>query len=667
MTDILAPAPTRATHGAGDRAPSTAQTPSAAHAHRSGVIALAFSAIGVAFGDIGTSPLYALQTVFSIDHGAVHPTPSNVYGIISLIFWSITLIVSAKYISVVMRADNNGEGGVLSLSALASRTLASLRGSSSRKRAAMLILVGVLGSSLFYGDSLITPSISVLSAVEGLNVAAPGLHSFVLPIAIGILVILFAVQRFGTGKVGALFGPVMVVWFATLAATGARVIAQHPAALKGLSPVYAAKFVMSHPGVAFLAMGAVVLVLTGAEALYADMGHFGRKPITLAWFALAFPALTLNYLGQAALILHNPGTVSSPFFLMMPRWAQMPMVALATVATVIASQAVISGAFSVTRNAMQLGFIPPLTVRQTSEREGGQVYLPAVNAALLAGVLTLTLVFQSSTRLATAYGVATTTTFLINTTLLLTYARLGWRWSWPKIAAAAVVLYSVELVFCASNMVKLASGGWLPLLIAALTFTVMTAWHSGRAHLTATRVGREGSLAEFIADVHRQDVARVPGTAVFPHPTKETTPLALRALVQHNRVLHEHVIVVSARAENVPHVPADERISVDDLGYSDDGIFHIAARFGFSDSPDIPSVVEQAVNSGLLPEASDIDLDGASYFISRATIRSAPHHRGVARWRKLLFVTLAHNAADPTSYFNLPIDQTVSMGSHIDI
>jgi KUP system potassium uptake protein len=631
----------------------------AAPAHRVGGTAVVLAALGVVFGDIGTSPLYALQTAFSVDHGAVRPTPGDVYGVISLIFWSVTLIVSVKYVMVVLRADNDGEGGVMALAALARRVLP--RGSH-RVRAVMLL--GVLGASLFYGDSVITPAISVLSAVEGLEVAAPSLAHLVLPIAGTILTLLFAVQRWGTHRVGAFFGPVMVLWFATLALGGLREIFGHPGIVTGLSPTYAIGFVLAHPLTAFIAMGAVVLSITGAEALYADMGHFGRPPIRKAWFAVAFPALTLNYLGQGALILRTPGAISNPFFLLQPTWARLPMVVLATAATIIASQAVISGAFSVSRQASRLGFLPPLTVRQTSEHEGGQVYLPAVNALLFVAVLLLMLTFQSSQRLATAYGVSVTGALLIDTTLLLVVARSLWCWPTWLLVVTGVAFGGTEATFLAANLTKILHGGWLPLLIATTVFVVMTTWQRGRQIVTDNRTATEGSLREFVDDVHARELPRVPGTAVFPHPTKETTPLALRANVEHNQVLHEHVVIVSAHAQNVPHVPVAEQLSIDDLGYSDDGIFHLTVRYGFSDEPHLPEALRRAGGQG--HHEVDVDPDTASYFLSRATLRqgNAP---GMRPWRKKLFIALAHNAANPAEYFCLPVDRTVVMGSHVEL
>jgi len=620
---------------------------------------LTLAALGVVFGDIGTSPLYSLQTVFAIDHGAVRPTPGDVYGVISLVFWSVTLIVSVKYNALMMRADNDGEGGVMALAALARNALGE-----GRRRTGLAILLAITGAALFYGDSVITPAISVLSAVEGLRVAAPSLAHLVVPAAVTILTLLFAAQRFGTGKVGALFGPIMVAWFATLSVTGVNGLRQHASIVKGLSPSYAVAFAATHPFVAFIAMGAVVLCITGAEALYADMGHFGRAPIRRAWFAVVFPALTLNYLGQGALILSDPRAARNPFFLLVPDWAAIPMVILATAATVIASQAVISGAFSVSRQAGQLGFLPSLRIRQTSQRESGQIYLPAVNWALLAGVLTLVVTFRTSARLATAYGVAVTGALLIDTILVLVVARAIWHWPAWKLAVPAVAFGGLEAVFFAANLTKVTHGGWLPLLIATGVFIVMTTWRRGSQIVTASRTHKEGPLRNFVADLHGGNIHRVPGTAIYPHRTIDTTPLALRACVEHIGVLHEHVIIVSARAESVPHVPDNASLVVDDLGYDDDGIYHLTLHHGFSDSPDIPASLARAEAAGLLVEGAE--LDPASYFLSRATIQPSAS-REMARWRRMLFTALARNAADPAQHLQLPGDRTVVMGSQIDL
>jgi KUP system potassium uptake protein len=630
-------------------------------AAKTGMAALAVGALGVVFGDIGTSPLYALQTVFTADNHAVHAAPGEVYGVISLVFWSITMIVSVKYVSFIMRADNQGEGGIMALAAL-------LDGAKLKRPAVKLTLVtlGIFGASLFYGDGMITPAISVLSAVEGLKVAAPSLASLVLPITVAVLTALFAIQRYGTKLVGDLFGPVMAIWFGLLALIGVVEVAQHPDVIRALSPTYGARFFLDHGGVAFVALASVVLAVTGAEALYADMGHFGRSPIRRAWFLLVFPALTLNYLAQGSLILRSPKAVANPFFLLLPSWAQMPMVLLATVATVIASQSVISGAFSVTRQAVQLGFLPRLTIRQTSEREVGQIYVPAINLTLFIAVVAIVIGFGSSVALASAYGVAVTGTFILNTILFLAVARLLWHKPRRLIALGAVVFLIVELAFFAANLTKVAHGGWLPLAIAFAVFTVLTTWRKGRDIVTANRSREEGSLREFIDELDGRDfpVQRVPGTAVFLNANPHTTPLALRANVEHNHVLHERVIIVSIETERVPHVSSADRLVADHLGHPTDGITALTARFGFQDEPNIPATLRLAAQQDLL-EAT-IDVDQASYFLSQITIVPADAP-GLSSWRKRLFLTMAHNAANPAGYFGLPDARTVTMGERIDL
>jgi KUP system potassium uptake protein len=624
-----------------------------------GIAALTLGALGVVFGDIGTSPLYALQAVFRIDGGVVRPTEANVYGVVSLVFWAITLIVCIKYVTFVMRADNDGEGGIMALTALVQRALGPAAATGT------LVALGVFGASLFYGDSVITPAISVLSAVEGLNVVSPSLHRVVLPLAVTVLALLFAAQRWGTQRVGGLFGPVMAVWFAALALAGLRLVVRDPGILRGLSPTYATTFVLDQPGVAFVAMGAVVLAITGAESLYADMGHFGRRPIRRAWFALVFPALTLNYLGQGALIVEDPGTTSNPFFLLFPDWSRMPMVALATAATVIASQAVISGAFSVTKQAVQLGFLPPIRIRHTSAREIGQVYVPAVNWALFAAVVTLVLAFASSARLANAYGVAVTGTFIVTTALFLVVARALWRWPGWKLALLGVVFLGVEATFFAANLSKVHHGGWVTLVIALSVFTLLTTWQRGRRIVTANRTREEGPLQRFIDDLHAQEgrVLRVPGTAVYPNLSIETTPLAMRATVEHMHVLHESVVIISAESVSSPRVPRSEQVRVDDLGYGDDGILHVTVRHGFQEAPNLPEALRRAVAQGL---ECDIDPQRASYFLSRITL-AVTHEPGMPMWQKRLFVLMAHNATGRAEYLGLPWDRTVVMGSQIPL
>jgi KUP system potassium uptake protein len=640
--------------------PPDPQAPGKRRAASRGVALAALAALGVVFGDIGTSPLYALKTVFTIDNGVVRANESDVYGVVSLMFWSITAIVSIKYLALLMRADNDGEGGVMALAALAQRLY-----KHAGRGAGGLIVVGIVGVALFYGDSIITPAVSVLSAVEGVEVAAPGIASLIVPISAVILTVLFAAQRYGTGKVGNLFGPVMVLWFLVLALAGLSQVVHRPAVLLGLSPTYAVAFVFMHPAVAFVAMGAVVLVITGAEALYADMGHFGRSPIRRAWFFLVFPALTLNYLGQGALVLQDPASKANPFFLLFPDWLRLPVVVLATVATIIASQAVISGAFSLTRQAVQLGLLPPLTIRQTSKHESGQIYLPVVNGLLFLGVLAIMLAFGSSARLATAYGVSVTGALVVDTVLMLIVAPLLWHWRWWKIVLAAVVFGGLEVTFLSGNLSKIATGGWVPLLIAAAVLLVMTTWRHGRQIVTDDRRRKEGSLAEFVESVQVERLPRVPGIAVFPHPNMDSTPLALRANVEHNHVLHQRVIIVSVTVLRIPYVPASRSFTLDDLGYTDDGISHLSIRFGFSEEPDVPAALRAARRAGLLDITAE-ELARASYFISRGALQMSRKPK-MMRWRRALFVTLAHNAADPAARFRLPSTRTVTMGSDVEI
>ncbi|MGW5667845.1 potassium transporter Kup [Micromonospora sp. NPDC003776] len=620
--------------------------------------ALLLGALGVVYGDIGTSPLYALKTVFSLDRNLVPDAP-DVFGVISLVFWSITLIVSIKYVIFILRADNDGEGGVMALAALAGRALSGTAG----RRSAAVLTLGALGAALFYGDSVITPAISVLSAVEGLEVTSPSWAVVVLPGSAAILTLLFAGQRWGTGRVGAVFGPVMLLWFACLGVAGVAQVARDPGILAGLSPTYAVLFVVAHPLIAFVAMGAVVLAITGAEALYADMGHFGRAPIRRAWFGVVFPALTLNYLGQGALILRAPESRANPFFLMLPDWARLPMVVLATVATVIASQAVITGAFSVSREAMRLGFLPHLRIRQTSRREYGQIYAPGVNWGLFAAVLIVIFTFRTSTRLAAAYGVAVTGTFLITTALFLVVAHGRWRWSTRRLALFGIVAGSIELIFFTANLAKISHGGWLTLLIAGILFTVLVTWRRGAELVTPRRTEREGPLADFIDRLHAANVTRVPGTAVFPHPNKETTPLALRANVAHNHVRHEQIVIISGRTANVPHIPWDRRLTFDDLGDPNDGIVHITAVFGFQDPTDFPEVLRRAAAH---PLGRGISLDEVSYFVSRITLRIT-RTPGLTTWRKRLFIGLAHNAASQVEFLRLPEERTIVLSAEVPV
>jgi KUP system potassium uptake protein len=622
--------------------------------------ALTLGALGVVFGDIGTSPLYALQTVFHAEHGAVPVNQAAVYGVLSLIFWSVTVIVSVKYVTFIMRADNDGEGGIMALIALIQRV-----GLKSARAKIALVSLGIFGAALFYGDGMITPAISVLSAVEGLEVVSPSFESLVVPIALGILTGLFVIQRYGTGVIGRLFGPVMAIWFSLLALIGIGKIAEHPSILRALSPTYAVDFLFEHGSVAFIALGSIVLAVTGAEALYADMGHFGRSPIKRAWFFAVFPALTLNYLGQGALILDDPSAIENPFFLSLPEWSRIPMVIFATLATVIASQAVISGAFSVTRQAVNLGFLPRLSIRHTSEDEIGQVYVPAVNWGIFVAVAALVVGFGSSVALASAYGIAVTGTLAIDTILFFVVVRTLWRKPLWMVLTGAALFLLVDLSFFSANVTKILHGGWFPLTIALVVFTLLTTWQKGRQIVTRNRTEVEGPLRDFIDEIHalRPPVYRSPGTGVFLNAGKDTTPLAMRANVEHNHTLHEHVVIISIEVMKVPHVADDEQVEIDDLGYADDGISHVTAKLGFQDATDVPRILELAVQRGLEREC---DLDTASYFVSRMTIVPAPGG-GMSKLRKTLFLGIARNSSDPVLYFNLPDDRTVVMGSHVTL
>jgi KUP system potassium uptake protein len=635
-------------------------TPSKTPSHaKTGLWALTLGAIGVVFGDIGTSPLYAMQAVFS--PASPHPiaaTQTTVYGVVSLIIWAVTVVVSLKYVSAIMRADNEGEGGIMALIALVRHTLGE------RKQAVWLVALGVFGASLFYGDGMITPAISVLSAVEGLKVVSPGLESVVVPLAIGIIVGLFTIQRFGTKIVGRLFGPIMVGWFSTLAIMGISNIVKHPGVLKALSPTYALEFLVAHPLLSFFALASVVLAVTGAEALYADMGHFGRPAIRRAWFWFVFPALSLNYLGQAALIVHSPGAIASPFFYMVPEGLRIPLVILAGMAAIIASQAVISGAFSVTRQAIQLGFLPRLTVRHTSDQEFGQVYVPVINWGLCVAVLGLIIGFGSSEHLASAYGIAVTGTLVIDTVLFFVVFRALWkRPLWQTVAGAALFL-TVDIAFFAANLSKLLHGGWFPLLLAAVVFTLLMTWQRGRTIVTANRIEEEGPLQDFVECIHTMDPPpyRTPGVGVFLNADANTTPLALRANFEHNRVLHENVVIVTVEHLAVPYADKETQIVINHLGYDFDGIMMVTARYGFQDTIDLPSIIAEIEPELETPSS----IDQASYFLSKMTIVPTTDPN-MSRWRKRLFMLISRNAASPVEYFQLPADQVVSMGSHIDL
>lgn len=619
---------------------------------------MALAALGVVFGDIGTSPIYALQTVFAIDQRAVLPDHVDVFGILSLMFWSVMVVVSFKYVILVMRADNEGEGGILALVALLRRKLGE-----QAQLSVVITLFGIVGAALFYGDSVITPAISVMSAVEGLTLVNQGTERFVLPASVLILTALFVAQRFGTQKIGRAFGPIMVVWFAVLAAMGLPHIIEHPRVLAAVSPQYALAFIVERPFIAFVALGAVVLCITGAEALYADMGHFGKGPIRLSWFSAVLPALMLNYFGQGAMILADPSTAASPFFNLVPTWLVIPLVLLATIATIIASQAVISGAFSVSSQASRLGLLPRLTIRHTSREEGGQIYIPSINWMLYLGVLALIAMFRSSGRLANAYGLAVTGTLLLTTTIFLFLARRVWRWPAWKMLLVTIPVGGLETLYLAANLVKIPHGGWLPLVVGVALTLVMTTWRLGARERARARTRLEGPLPDFIEKVYNSRVRRVEGLAVFPHPDAMTTPLALKENLRFNRVLHETVIIVTVEHANVPHVRHVDRATVNDLGHDDDGIFHITYRVGFNDSQDIPRAIEW----GLLKKPEmDYDPSQARYFLSVLRLKKGPQSR-LSAWRRDLFLALAAAEADRTTAFHLPPDRTVIMGGEVKV
>jgi len=612
--------------------------------------ALALGALGVVFGDIGTSPLYTMKEVFGGHHLAL--SQDNVLGILSLIFWSLMLVVSLKYVSVMMRADNKGEGGILALLSL-------LQGHAplgSRTRW-LLMSLGFLGASLFFGDTLITPAISVLSAVEGLEMGAPALHPFIVPLALGILVGLFIIQRHGTASIGKLFGPVMLVWFGVLGLLGTLSIFQHPQVLAALLPIHALHFFAAHGTASFLILGAVVLAITGAEALYADMGHFGRQPIRLIWFAFVLPALVLNYFGQGALLLTNPEAVRNPFYMLAPEWALYPMIGLATAATVIASQAVISGAFSVTRQAIQMGYAPRLIIRHTSATEAGQIYIPFVNWTLAIGVALLVLGFQSSSNLAAAYGIAVTATFAIDTLLVALVMHVLWGFGRGVTLAAMLVFLTVDLAFFGANVVKIPDGGWFPLMAALIIFTLLVTWKRGREIVTL-RLGEKAlPLGPFMKSLLENPPTRVPGTAVFMTAESKAVPSALLHNLKHNKVLHERVVILNVRYAEVPYVPADLRLELEKLA---EGFYHVVVRYGFMDDIDIPKALSEC------PCGMQFDMMDTTFFFSRENLIPT-RGEGMSLWREHIFAAMARNAASPMTFFQIPANRVVELGAQLEI
>ncbi|MCX6460239.1 MAG: KUP/HAK/KT family potassium transporter [Actinobacteria bacterium] len=621
---------------------------------------LMLGALGVVFGDIGTSGLYALQTVFSSDNNDIQATAVDVYGVISLVFWTLVLVVSVEFVILIMRADNEGEGGIMALIALVKKLTI--------KRPWVkpaLVTAGLFGVALFFGDGMITPAISVLSAVEGLEVVSPAMAQWVVPIAVVVLVGLFSFQRFGTSVIGRIFGPVMVLWFVIIAAVGLAQVLKDPNILRAASPLYAADFLLEHPMISFVALGSIVLTITGTEALYADMGHFGRPAITRAWFWIVFPALLLNYAGQGSLILENPAAVKNPFFLLFPSWAQLPMVLLATFATVIASQAVISGAFSVTNQAIRSGYLPRMNIKHTSNTEMGQVYSSAINWALCIAVVGLVLVFRSSTRLASAYGIAVTGTLLIDTLLFLVVMRLLWRRPLWNVILAGAVFLTVNTLFLAANATKIVTGGWFPLGVAVIVFIILSTWYLGNQRVSRQRREREGPLTDFIARLSTMTppVETVPGTAVHLSLTGTTVPLAMRLGAEQIHVTHEQVIVLSIQPQTEPHVADSESLSVEWLTETTPRIAVLKARVGFRDEISAPHMLEMARDQKLIP---DLDPDSVIYIASHITVK--PNNEpGMARWRKHLFVSLTKNATSPIEYFELPPERTITLGTEVGV
>jgi len=613
--------------------------------------ALTLGSIGVVYGDIGTSPLYAVRESVLAAVGPNAPAGEEVIlGILSLIIWALILIVSVKYVLILLRANNNGEGGTLALMALAQRAL--------RGRGLVVVALGMISAALFYGDAMITPALSVLSAVEGLEIVTPALEAYVVPLAVLILFALFAVQSRGTARVATFFGPITLVWFFALATAGAWHVAQNPTVLGAFNPAHGVSFLLSHGVIGLLTLGAVFLVVTGSEALYADLGHFGPGPIRTAWFAVALPALTINYLGQGALLLAKPEAIENPFFLLYPEWALLPMVGLATAATVIASQAVISGAYSLTRQAIQLGLLPRLEVRHTSGEQFGQIYMPRVNTLLLLGVLLLVVLFKSSGALASAYGIAVTGTMVVTAILALIVI---WKfWKWPLWAAAALMVpfLLIDLTFLGANMLKVFHGGWVPLLIGAMVMAVMITWRKG-ARILADKTRRlETPIDSLIESLEKKEICRVPGTAVFLTADKESAPTALLHSLKHYKVLHEQNVVLTMITETTPRVSTVDRVSIEPLGGS---FQRVLLRFGFMETPNVPKALGLARKEGL-----SFDIMSTSFFLSRRSVR--PDARsGMPAWQDRLFILLARNADDASSYFQLPTDRVVEIGTQVAV
>jgi KUP system potassium uptake protein len=634
---------------------------------RLGILSLA--ALGIVYGDIGTSPLYALQQCFA---AKTHPLPlneANIFGILSLIVWLLILVVAVKYIVFIMRADNRGEGGILALMAL---ILQQERRKTDSRRRMVLVSLALFGSALLYGDGMITPAISVLGAIEGLSVLTPALSHLIVPIAVIILIVLFAVQRFGTQRVGTAFGPIMAVWFVTIGILGVIEIASEPRILSSLNPWHGIQFFVSNRGVGFLALGGVVLAVTGAEALYADMGHFGKRPIRLAWFGLVLPALLLNYFGQGALLLHQPDAISNPFYQLAPRALLIPLVVLATMAAVVASQALISGAFSLTQQAVQLGYSPRVTILHTSRSEAGQIFIPEVNKAIAVGCLLLVLAFRSTQNLGAAYGVAVTGTMAITSLLFGVVARARWGWSFWKVLPLTAAFLAIDIPIAGANLVKIEYGGWVPIAIALVVYTLMSTWKKGRTLLTHALHSGALPLDLFLGDVAKRKPPRVPGTAVFMTSSNDGVPVVLLHHLKHNKVLHEQVILMSVVTEEVPEILSGERVTVEKLEH---GFYRVTARYGFMESPNVPEILQRARETGIKAKPND-----TTFYLGRERILIADGERKpgtrrapddavlprMARWRKKIFVVMSRNARSATEFFGIPPNRVVELGAQVE-
>ncbi|MDE3022009.1 MAG: potassium transporter Kup [Pseudomonadota bacterium] len=615
---------------------------------------LTLGALGVVFGDVGTSPLYTLRECLTSINGMPLSEP-NVFGILSLIFWSLAIVISLKYALFIMRLDNRGEGGILALLAL---TINSPRNSTHRR--ALFVLLGIFGAALFFGDGMITPAISVLSAVEGLKIAEPTLQPWVIPLTILILIALFIFQQVGTTKVGVLFGPLIGLWFLTIGGLGLISIMRTPTILAALNPLYAADFFMAHGIESFVTLGAVVLAVTGAEALYADMGHFGRKPIHLAWFWFVLPALILNYFGQGALILRNPAAIANPFYKLAPHGGLYVLILIAAIATIIASQAVISGAFSLSRQAIQLGFLPRMDIRHTSAKAIGQIYVPFINWSLLAAIITLVIGFKSSDNLASAYGIAVTGTMICTTLLALAVARIRWKWGWPATIFTGALFLSVDTAFFGANTLKIVDGGWFPLATGFIVFTLMTTWRRGRAILL-DKLNRDAMpLDVFMSSLAiSESLTRVPGTAVFLTGNQEVVPQALLHNLKHNKILHERNVFITTLSRDIPHIDPEERAEISNLGHE---FYRIHAWYGFQESPDIPELLDSCRAMGL-----NFNMMETSFFLSREILIPTKRQKSMALWRERIFISMMRNAVSAAKFFNLPMNRVIELGAQIEI